>query len=541
MFNIIIKRVRVIDGTGNPWFEADVGVKNGKIAVIGKTDAEAELLIDGTGLYVSPGFIDSHAHDDGCPFFDPAVINKLSQGVTTDISGNCGISLAPVSALHWQVNTLVSSFLNPPDCMQSFTTYESFLNTIEKKPLGINMGYLVGHGALRIAVMGLDSRQPSRQEMNRMKDYLIEALDSGALGLSAGLLYPPGSFAGRDEFIELGKVLKKYDAIFTVHIRDEAKNVVESVEEVIDIARQSGAFLNISHHKVIGKTNWGKVKDTLRMIDNANKSGIGVGFDQYPYTANSTTLSSILPPSCLVGDIHKIISNLRNPDFRESIRNAIFAHAEKWDNYVLTVGFDGMLVIKADATPDAVGQTIEQYANSIGKDPFDAALDLLIDNDMNVFSIYFSMSEADVEEVMKCPYGMVGTDGIYVRNREKTHPRVNASYPRILGRYVREKKILRLEEAVRKMTSLPAHRFRLKGKGLIKEGYDADLVIFDAEKILDEADYVKDCYAGNTGIKCVIVNGRLSLIDNKYVGAAAGKVIRRGSLEQDGGKEGAES
>jgi N-acyl-D-amino-acid deacylase len=527
VFDILVKQARVIDGTGNPWFKADVGVKDGKIVSIGRINGKADTVIDGEGLYLSPGFIDPHAHDDGCAFFDEAVINKLSQGVTTDVSGNCGQSLAPVSERYWQENRKVHTIINPPECMRSFITFDEFLKIVEKKRLGINMGYLVGHAALRIAVMGLENRQPTDQEMQQMKDYLTEALDSGALGLSFGLLYPPGSIASKTEFVELCKVIKEKDAIFTIHIRDEGNNVIESVAEAIEIAKCSGAMVNISHHKAIGKANWGKIKTTLGMIEEANKRGIEVGFDQYPYNANCTYLNTILPPSYLLGDLSKLVHNLGIAEFRAKTKADILAYKEKWDNYVVNVGFEGMLVIKAEATPDAVGKSVAEYARSIGADPFETALDILIANNLEVIAVYFSMSDDDVEEVMKNPYGMVGTDGIYMRNKQKTHPRVAASFPRILGRYVREKQVLRLEEAVRKMTSLPAQRLRLKSKGLIKEGFDADLVVFDANTIIDNADFVNDTYAPNTGIQYVIVNGKLALVDNKYTGTAAGKVIRR--------------
>ncbi|SCM82130.1 D-aminoacylase (Aspartate, glutamate ETC) [uncultured Sporomusa sp.] len=527
MFDILIKQAKVLDGTGNPGFTADLGVKQGKIIEIGMIDKQAETIIDAKGLCVAPGFIDPHAHDDGCAFFDEPVINKLSQGVTTDISGNCGQSLAPVSERYWRDNRKVHTLINPPECMDEFTSFDKFLKAIESRKLGINMGFLVGHAALRIAVMGLENREPTPAEMEQMKAYLLAALEEGALGMSAGLLYPPGSIAKQAEFIELCKVIKEKNAIFTIHIRDEGDYVIESVEEAIEIAKQSGAFVNISHHKAIGKKNWGKVKTTLRMIEEANQQGINVGFDQYPYNANCTYLSTILPPSYLVGDLTALIKNLQDKEFRKATKEAILACREKWDNFVVNVGFEGMLLIKADKTPDAVGKTVAEYARIIGQDPFDTALDLLVANELEAIAVYFSMSDDDVEEVMKNPYGMVGTDGIYMRNREKTHPRVAASFPRVLGHYVRERQVLRLEEAVRKMTSLPAMRLHLRNKGLIKEGFDADLVIFDADKIIDTADFIKDSYAPNVGVKYVVVGGKVALKDNVYTGAASGQVIRR--------------
>lgn len=527
MLDILIQQVRVVDGTGNPWYKADVGIKDGKIAVIGKISGEANIIIDGKGLYLSPGFIDPHAHDEGCIFSEEAIFNKLSQGVTTDISGNCGLSLAPVSDKYWKDNRKVHTLLSPPKFMQEFTSFKQFLEKIDERRLGINVGFQVGHGALRIAVMGLENRPPTDKELELMKDYLREALDSGAAGMSIGMLYPPGSIAGKDEFVQLCKVLKDKDRMFTIHIRDEANNVIESIEEAIEFARLSGAAVNISHHKAIGKNNWGKIKTTLKMIEEANQLGVEVGFDQYPYSANCTNLNTILPPSYLVGDLsEQLVSNLKNPQFREKAKVDILSCKEKWDNYVVNVGFERMLIIKADLTPEAVGKTIAEYADLVGKDQFDSAFDLLAENYLDVVGVYFSMSDDDVEEVMKNYYGMVGTDGIYTLNNQRTHPRIKGSFPRVLGRYVREKKVLRLEEAIRKMTSLPAQRMRLRKKGLIKEGLDADIVIFDAETICDTADYIENNYGSNQGIHYVIVNGKVALQNNEYTGVASGKVIR---------------
>lgn len=527
MFDILIKQVKVVDGTGNPWYQADVGVKDGKITSIGKVLGEANILIDGKGLCLAPGFIDPHAHDEGCIFSEEAIFNKLSQGVTTDMSGNCGLSLAPVSDRYWSDNRKVHTLLSPPDFMQEFTSFDRFLGKIAERRLGINVGFLVGHGALRIAVMGLDNRPATDSELEMMKGYLREALDSGAAGMSIGMLYPPGSIASKEELVELCKVLKEKDKIFTIHIRDEADNVIESVEEAIEIGRLSGAAVNISHHKAIGKNNWGKIKTTLRMIEEANQSGVEVGFDQYPYTANCTYLNTILPPSYLVGaQSERLVLNLKDAKFREKAKADILCGKETWDNYAVNVGFDRMLIIKADATPKIVGKTVVEYAHLIGKDPFDTAFDVLAENDLDVLGIYFSMSDDDVEEVMKNYYGMVGTDGIYTSHNQRTHPRIKGSFPRVLGRYVREKKVLRLEDAIRKMTSLPAQRMRLKKKGLIKEGLDADLVVFDPETICDTADYIENNYGENQGIHYVIVNGKVALQNNEYTGAASGRVIR---------------
>lgn len=527
MLDILFKNFRVIDGTGNPWYRADVGVLDGKITRIGQLADSARTIIDGEGtLCLSPGFIDPHAHDEGCLFFEEAVFNKLSQGITTDISGNCGLSLAPVSEKYWEDSRKVFNLLTPPDCISEFTSFDRFLQMAETKKIGLNMGFLVGHGALRIAIMGIENRQPSDEELEAMQDLLREALDNGATGLSFGLLYPPGSIAQQKEFVALCKIVKEKGRVFTIHIRDEANQVIESVAEAIEMARLSGAALNISHHKAIGKNNWGKIQTTLKMIEDANKEGLCVGFDQYPYNANCTNLSTILPPSYVLNDLALLIENLKTPEFREKAKADIYAAHEVWDNYVVNVGFDGMLVIKAPATPDAVGKTVGEYAKTLNQDPFEVAFDLLVANALDVICVYYSLSDDDVETVMRSPYGMIGSDGIYLAGQQLTHPRVKGSFPRVLRVYVREKQVLRLEEAIRKMTSLAAQRMSLQSKGLIKVGFDADLVVFDADTVGDTADYIKNCYGENQGIHYVIVNGKIAVKDNQYTGIASGKIIR---------------
>ncbi|HWR29145.1 MAG TPA: D-aminoacylase [Negativicutes bacterium] len=527
MFDLLIRGAKVLDGTGNPGYFADVGVIDDKISFVGKCDrtVKSVIEIDGKGYCLSPGFIDSHAHDERCVFFDNRIFNKLSQGVTTTISGNCGTNIVPCSEMHFeelrQTNTV-----GIPERMNEFTSFRRFLDIVDEQKTAINVGFLAAHNAIRIAVMGLENRHATADEIKHMEEYLKEALDSGALGLSAGLFYPPGGIAHIDELVALCRIVADYGRIFAIHIRDEASQLVESVEEAIELGRRSGVFVNISHHKAMGQPNWGKVKQTLRMIDDANKNGIEIGFDQYPYNAASAPLRGVLPPSYLRSDWPTLVANLRRPEFREKAKADILAGSEIWDNYIVSVGFDRMLVMTAVASPDAVGKTISEYAEMKGIDPFDAIFEILADNELVAVGVYFSISDVDIEEVMKNPYGMFGSDGIYPPSPLRAHPRVKGTFPRILGRYVRDKGILRIEEAIRKMTSLPAQRFGLQKKGLIKQGFDADLVIFDSKTIIDCADFVHDCYAPNIGLAYVIVNGKIAFNNNQYTGTQSGKVIR---------------
>lgn len=484
-------------------------------------------MIDGKGLVLSPGFVDTHAHDDGYVFSDNSLYVKLSQGVTTTISGNCGISIGPINEKYIGVfNRITGGMLNVP-FLAEMTTFGKFMDKVNSIAPGINMGFFAGHNIIRMAVMGLEMREPSREEMEKMKEYLREALDHGALGLSTGMAYPPTSFAKSDEICELAGVVKEKGGLYASHIRNEGDNLVDAVEEAIEVGRRTGVPVIISHHKALGKNNWGKVNNTLRMIEKANKEGIEVGLDVYPYTANGTGLMYILPPSCHGGDNNKLLEQLGDADFREELKKNILDKKENYDNMVLYCGLDHILITVANATPDAVGKTISDYAESVGKDPFDAALDILLENKLNVLAVFFSIAEEDLEEVLKSPYSMIGTDGMPIpHNRSITHPRLKGTFPRVLGRYVREKSVLRLEDAIRKMTSLPAQKLRLKNKGLIKEGFDADLVLFDAANIADKADYI-NCYAENEGIKYVIVNGRIALEHNTYTGANSGRILRR--------------
>lgn len=526
MLDIKITNARIVDGTGNPWRQGDLGIKDGRIVAVGRAEGDAAETIDAAGLCCAPGFIDPHAHDEGFAFTDEVMFAKLSQGVTTDVSGNCGLSLAPVTPEHKDELQSAMALLTPPPFFGEFRTFDDFLSKMASFPHATNLAYQVGHGALRIAVSGLENRPLTAKETDVMHGLLREALESGATGMSIGMLYPPGNIADKDEFVGLLRILRRYDRMMTIHIRDEADGVVESVAEVIELARLSGAAVNISHHKALGLSNWGKVETTLGMIEDANREGLEVGFDQYPYNANCTGLNTLLPPSRLLGDRKALLQKLRDPAYRKTLVNEIMNPKEAWDNYGRNVGMDRTLVIKAEATPEAVGIRVSEYAERKGLDPFDAAFDLLADNGLDVVAVYFSISDDDIATVMRNIYGMVGSDGIYVAGGKQTHPRIMGTMPRVLGHYVRDLGVLRLEEAVRKMTSLPARRMRLAKKGLLMEGFDADVTLFDPQTVRDNADFIKDSYARNEGIRTVIVNGKVAMRDNTYTGAASGKVIR---------------
>jgi len=524
-FDLFIQNTTIVDGTGDPAFGSNIGIKDGKIQYIGKQHGKSKQLIDGEGFITAPGFIDTHAHDEGYIFRDHSLLAKLSQGITTDISGNCGISIAPVNGRYLnEFKHLTGGMLNVP-LLSEFISFGRFMDQIDALNAGIHTAYFVGLNTIRLAVMGLEMREPTTEERNAMKSYLIEALDSGAIGMSTGMAYPPACFAKNDEILELVNILGEKGGVYASHIRSEGEQLVESVEEVINIGRRTGVPVIVSHHKALGRNNWGKVQKTLSLIEQANQEGVEVGLDVYPYTANSTGFVYILPPSYRGLKREQLLEQLSDSAVRKTVKNDILSNKERYDNMVLYCGLDHILIAAADATPEAVGKTVTVYAKAIGVDPFDAALDILIQNDLNVLAVFFSIADEDMEAVLQFQHSAIGTDGMPIES-SITHPRIKGTFPRVLGRYVREKKILTLEDAIRKMTSLPAQRYRLKNKGLIQEGFDADLVLFDAAKIIDHADYV-NCFAENEGIHQVIVNGKIAYQNNQYTGAGSGRLLRR--------------
>lgn len=528
-YDIFIKNSFIIDGTGSSGYTSDLGISGNKIAYIGKggDGSGSKTVIDGNGLVLSPGFIDTHGHSDLELFKNPSISNKLEQGVTTEVAGLCGLGFAPVSGTYFpllkkylgydKIQTDGNAFL---EAWPRYTTFKEYLRSVEGLPLGANMAFYAGQGTLRIAVMGFDNRSATDAELSKMKELLGEAMENGAAGLSTGLIYAPGVFTLSDEIIELCKVVKAYGGSYATHMRSESTSVVEAVKEAIKIGRKTGTRVIISHHKIIGKENWGKSQETLRLIDEANGEGLDISLDQYPYSAGATFLAITIPPSYHEGGTEKLIERLKDPETRKKIKEDMENPKARWDNMTAFCGFDGILII-AEGGTKANGKTIAQYAKEKGIEPFDALFDLLIDTRCTVMAAFFFLDEPEIEYIMKHPYTMIGTDG----GTGVGHPRAFGTYPRVLGRYVRGKKVLTLEEAIRKMTSLSAAKIGLRGKGLIKVGYDADIVLFNPETIIDKADF-KNPNLKNEGIHWVIVNGKIAVKNSEYTGTTAGRVVK---------------
>lgn len=529
-YDLAIKNARVVDGTGSPWFWGDVGVKDGKISYIGKLPENicAGEIIDAAGKVLSPGFIDCHAHSDFLLFKDSIMLSKIKQGVTTQMIGPCGISPAPIKPERVELLDKYAGFAKAgAEPEYNWQSFGEFLNVLNKMNLGTNIGAYVGHGTVRLNVMGFDARKPTEEEIVEMKQQVRDAMADGAFGMSTGLIYPPGVYSQPEEIVEVAKALKEFNGVYLSHMRSESFNILHSVRETIDVAEKAGIPGQIHHHKVCGKKHWGLVKETIQLLEEARQRGVDMTIDQYPYTSGSTTLRSMLPPWVHEGGIEKVIERLESPSIRAKIIDEI-KNTDNWDNPIyLCDGPQGIMLIYTPATPQYEGKNLAEISEMTGRDPLESAMDIIIANRGLDTACYFFACEDDVKYVMKNPITMIGSDSIPAAPGAKCHPRTCGTFPRILGKYVREEKTLILEEAIKKMTGFPASRFNIPYKGLIKLGMDADLVIFNPDTIIDGADY-DDPYKEADGIDYVFINGQTVLINGEFTGKTPGKVIRRG-------------
>ena len=487
--DLIIRGGTVVDGSGGPAMAADVGIAGGRIVAVGPRGTDAQRVIDARGLVVAPGFIDVHSHDDMALIRGPRLDFKVMQGVTTVVIGSCGSGVAPVTPDYRQHYEVFLSSVLGPAADFSWSTTAEFYAALEKAGPSLNVAPLAPHGVLRFAAMGMESRPPSTEQMDRMKELLEEALAAGAIGLSTGLIYPPGMFAATEELIELCRVVARHGGIYASHIRDEGSRLLEAVEEAIRIGREAGVPVQISHHKASGRANWGKVVDSLALIDRARAEGLDVTVDVYPYTAGSTLL-------------------------------AIFLAAGEEEG-----GPEDVMVAAAPRRPEVEGKTLEEIGGLMGLPPWEAG-QKLVQEDPSVVAIGFGMAEEDVRRVMAHPAAMIGSDGIPSVGG-KPHPRLYGTFPRVLGTYVRREKVLGLEEAIHKMTDLPALKHRLAERGQLAIGYHADVTVFDPRSVDDIATY-QDPRRYPDGIRYVIVNGEVVVEGSRHTGRSAGRVLRGG-------------
>ncbi|MEA4845807.1 MAG: D-aminoacylase [Clostridiaceae bacterium] len=522
----------MIDGSGQPSRYKDVAIQNGKIAVIGDVaDVAAESVLDATGCVVCPGFIDAHSHCDLNVLVDPAAKNALEQGITTEIGGNCGESLSPnngkISSLAQSMLAFASKQESAAACEKA-RTFGDFMDALETKPMGTNMLCYVGHSAIRSAVMGFQPDAPSSQQLAKMKLLVREAMEAGAAGLTSGLIYPPGSYAGAEELAELCGVVAEYGGNYCTHMRNEGDTILDSIRETLLTAERSGVRLVISHHKITGRSNWGKSEQTLELIDDALARGIDVYMDQYPYTAGATRLISAIPQEFTVTGTEKLLEELKHPAFRQEVRKTIEYGQSRSEILIRSTGGpEHVLIAMAPECPVLEGKTLTEAGELIGRDPYDVLFDVIIETKGSAMGVYFVVDEKDIERIMRHPHTMFGTDAAHSTYQNAFgHPRAFGTFPTIIIEYVKKRGVLSLEEMIRKSTFLPAETRGIPNKGLLREGYDADIVVMDTEHMEVLSSYVSPS-GGNRGFRYVLVNGSIAVKDDSCTGKMAGKAMRR--------------
>lgn len=498
-FDVLILNGKVIDGTGNSWRYLDVGIREGKIASIGNLKSfSATNTIDASNKIVAPGFIDVHTHIEGNDLKYPTASNFIMDGVTTVVTGNCGSSNTDLVKYQFKLDSVKTS---------------------------VNVASLIGHNSVRRAVMGDTQRDPSPEEQKKMESLVEQAMLNGAVGLSTGLIYIPGTFSKTPEVVGLAKAASRYNGVYASHIRDEGDHVTEAIEEAINIGRQASIPVEISHFKVTYKPNWGKSANTIAQVDNARKSGIDVTIDQYPYVASSTTLSTTVPSWAFSGGNDSLLLRLSNPDTRARIKSEMTSilKGKKLKSYSYAV------VARFGADTTLNGKNISEINKLKGRKskPAEEAETILeMVEKGSAQMVFFSMEEGDLRRIMQYPYNMFASDaGIARFGSGVPHPRSYGTNSRVLGMYVRDLKVISLEEAVRRMTSLPAQKFNLKDRGLLKEGMAADIVVFDPTTVGDKSTFTQP-HAYSQGFDYVLVNGKITVDKGKHTSVRNGIFVK---------------
>ncbi len=527
MYDLLIKNARIYDGSGLPSYIGNVAVSDGKIAYVGTEAVPAKETVQADGLALSPGFIDVHSHSDQAIVPDPHRLHVLRMGATTEIAGQCGHSVTPDSP-DMSPETRRTLYNTGSGATKPFPDMKAFRETLDSLPLGPNQLYFTGHGLLRGAVLGTADAKATDRDIARMQDALRAEMQKGTAGIYTGLSYVPGIYSDTRELAELAKTAGEMGGMYVTHSRSESAGLFDCVQECIDIARYSGAPVNISHFKCVGRPFWERCGKALSMMDAAVAAGADITLDAYPYVATSTTTLSAIPPAFLTNGVEAFAESLADPNVRAAIRREIYeVNDPSWDNSMYYVGLENFHIVRAEGTPWAVGKTYTEAARELGMEPFDGTMHLLRENRGTIYECRFSMCEENVEEILRHPLCMVGSDGLYRKDDLSAHPRAFGTFPRYLGYYVRERGILSREEAIRRITAMPAARYGLTGKGKIAVGYDADLVLFDYDTIRDGGTFT-DPFQPNVGIHRVYMAGEAVLIDNEPTGVYNGRYLKRG-------------
>jgi len=520
-YSVVIKGGKIVDGSGNPWYMGDVAVDGDRIAKVGELGKyDAGKVIDAAGLLVTPGFIDVHTHTDSSFLVNPKADSKIRQGVTTEIAGNCGNSLAPITELG---KSFDRRELDELGIAFDWNSVSEYLTRLEKAGMPVNLGTLIGHGTVRSSVMGYEARAPSASELEEMKALVDQGMGDGAFGLSTGIKYAPGVYADTQEIVELSKVVAKHGGLYATHIRNQGGKLIESIDESIVIGREAGCPVHIAHLKVKGRTNWGKSFNMLRVIDEARDEGVDVTYDQYPYVAASTGAFAITPKWAREGGVESFLERLKDPEERKKIEEGV-TEQEDW------TGSLKLQVCKFDPDPSYEGKSIAEIAELRGKSRQAAMCDLLLEAGGRVPLILFFGWDPDVEAIMSHHAMMIGSDGSSLANygelgKGKPHPRNYGAFTRFLGRYVLRKKVMSIEDGVRRMTSFPALRYHLEGRGLLKAGSYADVTVVNPKTLIDTADF-QDPHQYGEGVEYVMVNGTLAIEKGEYNEALAGRTLR---------------
>jgi dihydroorotase/N-acyl-D-amino-acid deacylase len=530
-YDIVIVNGKIVDGTGNPWFYGDVAIRGDRIVAVGRVDREgARRVVDAKGLVVAPGFIDMLGQSETVLLIDPRAQSKISQGVTTEVTGEGG-SIAPQNDYTLKEQ---QPFLDHFHLKADWRTLGEYFARLERDRPAINLATYVGAAQVRQYVLHDENRAPTPAELDQMRALVAEAMQDGAVGISTALIYAPGNYAKTEELIELAKVAARYGGVYATHMRNEGDAEMEAIDEAIRIGREANIPVEIFHLKVAGKQNWGKMPAVLAKIEAARAEGIDITADKYPYIAGATSLGASIPPWAHEGGTAKFVERLRDPATRERIKREIRAHEPGWDDFYVHVGGgEGILVASVldRSLAKYEGKRISEVAKMMGKaDDLDALMDLVVADNGQTGAIYFLMTEDEVKLAMKRPWVSVGSDHPAVAidgplAEGRAHPRGYGTFPRILGHYVRDEHVLTLEEAIRKMTSLAANRVHLSGRGLLAAGFFADVVVFDPDQIRDVATY-EDPNRLSTGVRYVLVNGQLVLDDGRQTDARPGRALR---------------
>lgn len=531
-YDVLIRNGRIVDGSGNPWFYGDVGIIRDRIAFVGKAapDAKAKRTIDAKGLVVAPGFIDMLGQSESNLLIDKRAVSKLSQGITTEITGEGG-SIAPTNE-----RALADSmdFYNMFHVKPDWLTLDEYFQRLIRQGMGINLGTYVGAGQVRQVVIGKENRAPTQDELKAMQELVEDAMGDGAMGLSTSLIYAPDSYANTDELIALAKAASSRGGIYATHIRNEGDTEMTALDEAFRIGGEANIPVEIFHLKVSGQENWGNMPKVIAAIEQARASGLDVTADQYPYVASATSLSAPIPPKYHAGGTDAFVARLKDPAQRAAIRQEISQKNGGFENMFRGVGGAQGILVTSVLNPDLQkkyqGKRLSEIAAGENKDPLDAMMDIVIADRDNAGAVYFSMKDDEVRLAMRQPWVSVGTDYGEVApdgplSQFGAHPRGYGSFARILGKYVREEKLLGLEEAIRKFTSLPAQRVRLSQRGLLRPDYFADITIFNPDTVADRATFESPAKL-SVGIEYVLVNGTVALERGKVTDALGGRPLR---------------